>query len=282
MQTRREFTRAVGLGAIGLSLAPSVIYARPAQAQPFPRSRTPSTATGRRRRCAKRSGSAARYADIRFTLNRSNGIAVRNGRLTDVGQHRLRPVWRRGHLRVWRARHSQRRLGLFEQSQSSRPRRSSASSASRPTSRRPARCRRSSTCASRRSRRTTRSGRRRSRPIRGTSRSRTRSRCSIDTTVRMQKNPDVRSPTPRPISTTSGSSWRRREGSFIEQVFYYTACSMSATARKDGVVKTRTYNPGTQTQGLGVRHRQATCRETPSAWRPRRSSTRWPSRSAAG
>ena len=32
-------------------------------------------------------------------------------------------------------------------------------------------------------------------------------------------------------------------------MFYYTACSMSATARKDGVVKTRTYNPGTQTRG---------------------------------
>jgi len=39
------------------------------------------------------------------------------------------------------------------------------------------------------------------------------------------------------------------EGSFIEQVFYYTAASMTATARRDGQVKSRTYNPGTETRG---------------------------------
>ena len=52
-----------------------------------------------------------------------------------------------------------------------------------------------------------------------------------------------------PTSITNGSFWPPPKARIIEQVFYYTACSMSATARKDGVVKTRTYNPGTQTKG---------------------------------
>ena len=39
------------------------------------------------------------------------------------------------------------------------------------------------------------------------------------------------------------------DGSFIEQVLYYTAASMTATATRNGQTKARTYNPGTETRG---------------------------------
>ena len=50
------------------------------------------------------------------------------------------------------------------------------------------------------------------------------------------------------------------EGSFIEQVFYYTAASMTATATRNGQTKSRTYNPGTETR-LGVLHREEHARQ---------------------
>ena len=88
MQTRREFARTVGLGAIGLGLTPSILYARQ-NTTPFPPVKDPKYRnwSDDALREAKRLGCT--YADIRFTLNRSNGIAVRNGRLTTPGQHRV-------------------------------------------------------------------------------------------------------------------------------------------------------------------------------------------------
>src|SRR5687768_12975849 len=84
MQTRREFTRVVGLGALGLGLAPSLLYARQSPAAPSPvkdpKYRTWSEDALRE---AKRLGCT--YADIRFTLNRSNGVAVRNGEIQSGG-----------------------------------------------------------------------------------------------------------------------------------------------------------------------------------------------------
>src|SRR5688500_15167139 len=84
MQTRREFTRAVGLGTLGLSLAPSILYGRQSPTAPSPvkdpKYRNWSEDALRE---AKRLGCT--YADIRFTQNRSNGIAVRNGQLATSG-----------------------------------------------------------------------------------------------------------------------------------------------------------------------------------------------------
>src|SRR5215208_1255289 len=84
MHTRREFARTVGLGAIGLSLAPSLLQARQAS-NPFPPVKDPKYRSWSEDalREAKRLGCT--YADIRFTLNSSSGIAVRNGRLTGSG-----------------------------------------------------------------------------------------------------------------------------------------------------------------------------------------------------
>jgi TldD protein len=39
------------------------------------------------------------------------------------------------------------------------------------------------------------------------------------------------------------------EGSFIEQVFFYTTCGCNATATHQGQVKTRSYQPGSMTRG---------------------------------
>jgi len=71
----------------------------------------------------------------------------------------------------------------------------------------------------------------------------------IEVTSIMQKNPDVAF---ADAAVNFNHEWKflaTSEGSFIEQVSYFTSASASATARKNGVVKTRTYNPGTETRG---------------------------------
>ena len=84
MQTRREFTRALGLGALGLGLAPAIGYGRQTPA-PFPPLKDPKYRTWSEDALREAKTLGCTYADIRFTLNRSNGIAVRNGRLTTSG-----------------------------------------------------------------------------------------------------------------------------------------------------------------------------------------------------
>ena len=83
MHTRRQFAKTVGLGAIGLGLAPSMLTAR--QASPFPPVKDPKYRKWSEDalREAKRLGCS--YADIRFTRNASTGIAVRNGQLSNAG-----------------------------------------------------------------------------------------------------------------------------------------------------------------------------------------------------
>lgn len=202
--SRRDFAKTLGLGTIGLGLGPSV-FARQSAA-PFPAIKNPRYRnwSDDALREAKRLGCT--YADLRFTLNRSNGVAVRNGEIQSggnvgFGQFGDVDIYGCGvrviHSGVWG----------FSSSPNVNP----------------------EEIAWRRSRRTTRSGRRRSRLIRGASRS-------------MFGNAAV----------TFNYEWKflaTSEGSFIEQVFYYTAASISATARKDGVVKTRTFDPGTETRG---------------------------------
>ena len=131
--------------------------------------------------------------------------------------------------------------GASPAARSSRPTRSSASPASRPRSRGRARSRRRPTSGSRRSRSTTSSGRCRSRRTRGRSRSRRRSSCCAASPARSRRRPASSSPTRPPASSTSGSILATSEGSYIEQVFHFSNCSASATARTGTQVKTRNY-----------------------------------------
>jgi TldD protein len=247
MQTRREFSRTVGLGAVGLTLAPSVIYARPSQAQPSlvkdPKFRGWAEEALRE---ARRLGCS--YADIRFTMNRSNGIAVRNGQLATSGNigfgsfgdedtfgFGVRVV----HSGVWGFSSSpnvapeeiRRIVGIATEV-------AKASAMSKKFDVRLAPVKAYDTFWQT--------------PIKvdpweiplGD-----KIALLVDATTRMQKNKDVLFAN---AAANFNYEWKflaTSEGSFIEQVFYYTACSMSATARRDGQVKTRTYNPGTQTKG---------------------------------
>jgi TldD protein len=247
MQTRREFTRAVGLGAVGLSLAPSLLYARAPQGQPSPvkdpKFRTWSEDALRE---ARRLGCS--YADIRFTMNRSNGIAVRNGQLTTtgtIGFGQFGDVDTFGfgvrviHSGVWGFSSSPtvtpeeitRIVGVATEV-------AKASAMAKKFDVRLAPVKAYDTFWQT--------------PIEvdpwdiplGD-----KIALLVDVTTRMQKNKDVLFAN---AAANFNYEWKylaTTEGSFIEQVSYYTACSMSATARRDGQVKTRTYNPGTQTKG---------------------------------
>jgi TldD protein len=246
MHTRRQFAKTVGLGAIGLGLAPSILTAR--QANPFPPVKDPKYRSWSEEalREAKRLGCS--YADIRFTRNASTGIAVRNGQLASsgnigFGQFGDEDTFGFGvrviHSGVWGFASSplvdpaeiKRVVGIATDV-------AKASAMAKKFDVRLA-------------------------PVKvydtfwqtaittdpWTVPLADRIGVLVDATTRMQKNPDV------PFADAAVNfnyEWKflaTSEGSFIEQVFYYTACSMSATARKNGVVKTRTYNPGTQTRG---------------------------------
>jgi TldD protein len=247
MQTRRQFARTVGLGTLGLSLTPSLLYARqaPATASPVkdPKYRNWSEEALRE---AKRLGCT--YADIRFTQNRSNGIAVRNGQLVTsgnigFGQFGDEETFGFGvrviHSGVWGFSSSpivtpeeiKRVVGIATEV-------AKASAMAKKFDVRLAPVKAYDTFWQT--------------PIKVDPWSvplGDRIALLVDATTRMQKNTDVLFAN---AAANFNYEWKflaTSEGSFIEQVFYYTACSMSATARRDGQVKTRTYNPGTQTKG---------------------------------
>ena len=94
----------------------------------------------------------------------------------------------------------------------------------------------------------------------------------------MQKNPAVLF-----AAATAGFEYEWKvlatsEGSFIEQVFHFMNCSATATARSGTQVKTRNYE---RLAGAGYEFLvKADLPVKPSRSRPRRSSTRWRSRSA--
>ena len=247
MQTRREFTRAVGLGTLGLSLAPSALYARQAPVQGSP-VKDPKFRTWSEEALREATRLGCSYADIRFTMNRSNGIAVRNGQLTNAGNigfgafgdeetfgFGVRVI----HSGVWGFSSSpnvtpdeiKRIVGVATEV-------AKASAMSKKFDVRLAPVKAYDTFWQT--------------PIKVDPWSvplNERIALLVDATTRMQKHPDVMFAN---AAVNFNYEWKflaTSEGSFIEQVFYYTACSMSATARKDGKVKTRTYNPGTQTKG---------------------------------
>ena len=223
------------------------------------------------------------YADIRFTFNRSNGIAVRNGRITTsgnigFGQFGDEDTYGFGvrviHSGVWG----------FASSPIVDARRDQAH-------RRHGHRRRQGQRDGQEVRREARAGQGLRHVLadadqgrsRGASRSRRRSTAAASMRPdRMQKNPDVLFAT---AAANFNYEWKflattrrlvHRAGVLL------TAVQHDRDGAQGGSVKTRTYNPGTQTARLGVRHEKRPARATPSAWPPKRSSTPWPSRSAAG
>src|SRR5688500_12264648 len=247
MQTRREFTRAVGLGTLGLSLAPSILYGRQSPTAPSPvkdpKYRNWSEDALRE---AKRLGCT--YADIRFTQNRSNGIAVRNGQLATsgnigFGQFGDEDTYGFGvrviHSGVWGFSSSplvtpeeiKRIVGIATEV-------AKASAMSKKFDVRLAPVKVHDTFWQ-----TAIKVDPWNVPLAD------KIAVLVDATTRMRKTTDVMSANAAANLKYEWKFLATSEGSFIEQVFYYTACSMSATARKDGAVKPRTYNPGTQTKG---------------------------------
>jgi TldD protein len=247
MHTRRAFTKAVGLGALGLGLAPGFSYARQA-AEPAPAIKDPKYRNWSEDalREAKRLGCT--YADIRFTRNRSNGVAVRNGRITSsgnigFGQFGDEETYGFGvrviHGGVWGFASSPlvtpeeiRRIVVVATDVAK------ASALAKRFDVKLAPVKTYDTFWQT--------------PIKVDPWSiplEDKVAALVEVTTIMQKNPDV------PFATAAVNfnyEWKflaTSEGSFIEQVCYYTAASATATARKNGVVKTRTYNPGTETRG---------------------------------
>jgi len=246
MQSRRDFAKTLGLGAIGLSLGPAV-FARQTTA-PFPAIKNPKYRNWSEDalREAKRLGCT--YADIRFTLNRSNGVAVRNGDIQSggnigFGQFGDEDTYGFGvrviHSGVWGFSSSpnvtpeeiRRVVALATEV-------AKASATAKKFDVRLAPVKAYDTFWQT--------------PIKVDPWSiplEDKVAMLVDVTRTMQKNPDVMFGN---AAVNFNYEWKflaTSEGSFIEQVCYYTAAAISATVRKDGVVKTRTFDPGTETRG---------------------------------
>jgi TldD protein len=79
--TRRDFVKALGAGAIGLTAFGRTAYAVPGDL-PFPEMRNPQYRTWSDSALKAAKALGCTYADIRFTRNRQQTLNVRNGRLT--------------------------------------------------------------------------------------------------------------------------------------------------------------------------------------------------------
>ncbi|MEW6320313.1 MAG: TldD/PmbA family protein [Acidobacteriota bacterium] len=247
MQSRREFTKALGLGAVGLTLGPYQIAARQS-AEPFDPVKDPKYRTWSEDALREARRLGCTYADIRFTRNRSNGVAVRNGQIVNTGnigfgQFGDEETYGFGvrviHSGVWGFASSpivtpaeiRRIVGLATDV-------AKASAMSKRFDVRLSPVRKHDTFWQT--------------PIKVDPWSvplEDKVAQLIEVTQVMQKNPDVAFAT---AAVNFNYEWKflaTSDGSFIEQVFYYTAASATATARKNGVVKSRTYNPGTETRG---------------------------------
>jgi TldD protein len=247
MISRRDFTRTVGLGAVALGVRPGLVFARQSTS-PVPQVKDPKYRTWSEDalKDARRLGCS--YADIRFTFNRSNGVAVRNGLIANsgnigFGQFGDEETFGFGvrviHSGVWGFASSpvvtpgeiRRIVGMATEV-------ARASAMAKKFDVRLA-------------------------PVKAydifwqtpikvdpwTIPLEDKVGELVAITEIMQKAQGVFMAT---AAVNFNYEWKflaTTEGSFIEQVLYYTAASMTATAMRDGQVKSRTYNPGTETRG---------------------------------
>ncbi len=247
--TRRDFVKTMGLGAIGLGALGSSAYGL-ALDEPFPQVRDPryrewSDAALKE---AKRLGCT--YADIRFTRNRSHGLQVRNGQLVSgFGQFNFGNVGdnetygfgvRVIHSGVWGFASSplvtpdeiKRIVGLATDV-------AKGSAIAKKTD-----VRLAPVPAYNEFWQT---------PIKTdpwTIPLEDKVAHLVAVTAAMKKNPQVLFANALVSFNYEWKFLATTEGSNIEQVFYYTSCGCSATARSaQGQVKTRTYDPGSTTRG---------------------------------
>lgn len=247
MQTRREFAKRVGFGALGLGFRPQILYARQS-AEPLPGVKDPKYRNWSEDALREARRLGCTYGDIRFTRNRSNGVAVRNGRINasgniGFGQFGDEETYGIGirviHSGVWGFASSpivtpeeiKRVVATATEV-------AKASALAKKFDVRLAPVKPHDAFWET--------------PIKIDPWSiplEEKVSQLIEVTAIMQKNPDVAF---ADAAVNFNHEWKflaTSEGSFIEQVSYFTAASASATARKNGVVKTRTYNPGTETRG---------------------------------
>ena len=248
MQSRREFARMIGAGAVGMTLAPGLFVHARQSTEPFQPVKDPKYRNWSEDalREARRLGCS--YADIRFTRNRSNGVAVRNGLIASTGNvgfgqfgdddtygFGVRVI----HGGVWGFASSPivtpeeiRRIVSVAADVAK------ASATAKKFDVRLAPVKPHDTFWQT--------------PIKvdpWTVPLEDKVTQLVEVSRIMQKNPDVAFAN---AAVNFNYEWKclaTSDGSFIEQVFYYTSASATATARKDGIVKTRTYNPGTETRG---------------------------------
>ncbi len=247
MITRRDFTKTVGLGAVGLGLTPHLIYARQSTG-PVPQLKDPKYRTWSEDALREVRRLGCTYGDIRFTFNRSNGVAVRNGEIASggnigFGQFGDEETFGFGvrviHSGVWG----------FASSPIVTPEEIKRIVALATD------VARASAMAKKFDVRLT--------PVKAYD-TFWETPIKVDPwsipledkvaelvaiTETMQKTEGVFLAT---AAVNFNYEWKylaTTEGSFIEQVTYFTAANMTATARRNGQVKSRTYNPGTETRG---------------------------------
>ncbi|HEY8549025.1 MAG TPA: TldD/PmbA family protein [Vicinamibacterales bacterium] len=248
MATRREFLAAGGLAAIGLGLNVPGTYARSLQ-EPLHKPGDPKYREWSTMAMAEAKRLGCSYADIRFTRNRSHGLRVRNGQLTTLG----------GNINFGNVGDSET-YGFGVRVIHSGVWGFSSSPIVTPEEIR--RIVRVATDVARASAVAKRADVRLApvpaydtfweTPIRQNPWDvplEDKIALLVKTTDAIQKNKAVLFAT---AVMNFNYEWKylgTSEGSFIEQVFFYTTCGCSATARHQGQVKTRNYSPGSMTRG---------------------------------
>jgi TldD protein len=245
--SRRAFAKSAGLGAMALGLSPALVFARQSSG-PVPHVKDPKYRNWSEDALKEARRLGCTYADIRFTFNRSNGVAVRNGQIASAGnigfgQFGDEETFGFGvrviHSGVWGFASSP----VVDPAEIKRVVAQAAEVA------------KASAVAKRFDVRLA--------PVK-TYDTFWQTPIKIDpwtipledkvkelvaVTEIMQKTDGVFMAT---AAVNFNYEWKflaTTEGSFIEQVFYYTAASMTATATRNGQTKSRTYNPGTETRG---------------------------------
>jgi TldD protein len=249
-QTRRDFIKTAGAGTVGLGLIGSGVSARNL-GDPFPRTRDPKYREWSTLALREAGRLGCSYADIRFTLNRSHGLFVRNGQLRSAGVFGDGNFGNIGDTETYgfgvRVLHGG--VWGFSSSPVVTPeeiRRVTAVAAD---------VARASAIAKKTDVRlapvpaydvfweTPTTVNPWDVPLED------KLALLVDTTTTMQKTKGVLFATALVSFNYEWKYLATSEGSFIEQVFFYTTCGCNATATHQGQVKTRSYQPGSMTRG---------------------------------